>query len=687
MRYLLFLQEHLPTLFEQGAEYDVNFITYIEAQNHLVRALRDNPNYMKKAQSKSDLKTIDIYSTQRTSSTKVVLDKESFLKFVNDPDLKVNLGELSSVIENSNLKGLITGLATLYPADIKARIFETKSILEKIAIMRRQPLDPQIFRTRFKAARFGLRPKDSFDDALDLAEDWYRGEKTFAHNAWSECVARLGLETCFDIFSTGDASALGWSSDLTEVFSQVRSGIIDQFGAKLTSENLERTHALKLVEVPPYIGIFRGIAGADCSTSYSFPFVYAPSELTFFVYATNGAMLGYVSATMLGLETQSGKYLYVHTISGPEMSRRHVQLIIHGLNRVAKRLGVAGIVIPNKERIWANVNYVVIQKAMYEFLGKTQFATSYSDEAERVLLAKIPTGVSLVPGYDLPQGNTVASPIRVDQESDKQIDAEINTAAAPKIVPTRRLDRRESVLIALDLLTGERMHTAQETLKNVVNGIAAEQLATGSITYSFRSQVASIILQRSGINFENFALNQELKNEHGLALRDFYNRLEHLLREYDVALDETLMKERPYLFYEGHLRARDAITTTDGKMRKRTVDSVIAMIKRWPDPIIAYNRIYENPEFFQQSNRFQTFIASLVSGDLKDYKKLIKISAQGVRLFELDSGGLAEKVLSRLNDPGLSPDDRYNIIAVARAFNQKISDCDLTLQDPTLVKR
>ncbi len=106
---------------------------------------------------------------------------------------------------------------------------------------------------------------------------------------------------------------------------------------------------VRLVQVPPLFGIFRGFVGSDCSSKASFPYPNDPQELVFFVVNPNhpDRMKGYVSASRVLRD--GAQALYVHTISGSHISAGDVELILRGLDRVKERLGASAILIPRKE--------------------------------------------------------------------------------------------------------------------------------------------------------------------------------------------------------------------------------------------------------------------------------------------------------------------------------------------------
>ena len=106
----------------------------------------------------------------------------------------------------------------------------------------------------------------------------------------------------------------------------------------------QRSIDLTLKEVPPRIGVLRGLVGKDCSSRLSFSYPNDPYERVFFIYNNKGEVLGYLSSTEV--DSPLGKVLYLITLSGPTISTLMAESIIDALDSIKEHLGVNYIGLP-----------------------------------------------------------------------------------------------------------------------------------------------------------------------------------------------------------------------------------------------------------------------------------------------------------------------------------------------------
>lgn len=130
---------------------------------------------------------------------------------------------------------------------------------------------------------------------------------------------------------------------------------------KKTTFQQQKTVNLKLIEVPPNIGVLRGFVGGDCSTSLSFPYPNDPYERIFFIYSQDSDILGYLSTTEV--DTPRGKMLYLNTISGARISTLMAESIIESLEILKEKLQVSFIGFPPDTKLSSLINYDQIKLA------------------------------------------------------------------------------------------------------------------------------------------------------------------------------------------------------------------------------------------------------------------------------------------------------------------------------------
>ena len=60
-------------------------------------------------------------------------------------------------------------------------------------------------------------------------------------------------------------------------------GNIHSFASQTSSQQSRVTSSVKISQVLPQVGIFRGCTGGDCSSQFSFPYPNDPHEMVFFI--------------------------------------------------------------------------------------------------------------------------------------------------------------------------------------------------------------------------------------------------------------------------------------------------------------------------------------------------------------------------------------------------------------------
>ncbi len=124
----------------------------------------------------------------------------------------------------------------------------------------------------------------------------------------------------------------------------VISGIKPYIQKKQLQEQKSIDLDLTLREVPPRIGVLRGLVGKDCASRLSFSYPNDPYERVFFIYNNKEEVLGYLSSTEV--TSPLGKVLYLITLSGVKISTKMAESIIDALDSIKEHLGVSFIGLP-----------------------------------------------------------------------------------------------------------------------------------------------------------------------------------------------------------------------------------------------------------------------------------------------------------------------------------------------------
>jgi hypothetical protein len=112
---------------------------------------------------------------------------------------------------------------------------------------------------------------------------------------------------------------------------------------------------LVLKEVPPWISIFRGYVGGDCSSSVSFPYPNDPNEKVFFIYGASGNLKGYAEGTVV--VAGGKKSFYLTSINGARMTHMDTESVIRAFDQTKSALGVEQVVLPRPRILEKLTNY------------------------------------------------------------------------------------------------------------------------------------------------------------------------------------------------------------------------------------------------------------------------------------------------------------------------------------------
>ena len=137
-----------------------------------------------------------------------------------------------------------------------------------------------------------------------------------------------------------------------------------------TIQSVSMTQNLKLIEVHPYLGIFRGRVGLDCSLSCAFGFPNDPNYRVFFIINEQGEDIGYVTGAKVFLPNGTTAF-FINTINGLRVSGITAEIIFSVFSKVRDKLGVEEIVILGTQNESSNLNYQSIREIYRQYRGKS----------------------------------------------------------------------------------------------------------------------------------------------------------------------------------------------------------------------------------------------------------------------------------------------------------------------------
>ena len=360
--YLLWVESEIPWLFQEGAEYDINFFSLINRQNKLVKTLSNDDTYMDIAEIRPNRVDIIIQVLFDKEEKSYVLSEPS-LKSIErliskgNTDLKSTLHNLKTAIAHytdNNSKGILTGLIKALPKEKQTEVFR----MDKFSQIRFLSSEGNLSKKEvsklfnFDAYPITQEKERNKEHLIKLLNNVFDLEKIIAELTYIFSHQSLQVKGGMsNETSTKVIKAVKPSLKEVGLGTKEQSTTINLFNQylKQNSRIQKISHdaileELTLKEVPPYLGIFRGICGSDCSTSFSFPYVYATHERTFFIYDTRKKLKGYLQATEITADEK--KVLYIHDISGSRLSVQSVKNIISGIQQGKERLGYEAIALP-----------------------------------------------------------------------------------------------------------------------------------------------------------------------------------------------------------------------------------------------------------------------------------------------------------------------------------------------------
>jgi hypothetical protein len=486
LEWLLKVKKEVPDLFADAANYDINLFKLLDDQARLQTELAKNPKYqeaMKKMHQEYLSISIAPKSEQKVKayiiSPEAVVDWKKNLKSTLDSldnrDLNKEITDLVKTIGKKSSTGLETGLVMGLPTEERKRVLALPAT-ERIEALKEKL--PSVIGKEFKAQNFGFSNAPSKEEVLNLLKKLETDEKRLndlleLHLVLQnpEGVIRTSSAEVIDalddhklsFFTEGDAVNvklktlnLANAKDLAQKikkhfkqFSQEQEVIEEKLG-----------QAIRLTEMPPAIGIFRGCTGGDCSTQFSFPYPNSPNEKVFYVYNHQNEIKGYITGNIV---LADGKPSFqILTIAGPRISSTDTEMIIQGLYSAKEKLGVSQIVLPNSDNLNGLINYAPIKKVIgNRTLNKPTVLQTYLDRDFRGEIEKFQSKYNMGDYDKMDRNNHV---VIYEPTNDFNLKVDINTKDSSKIADSI-VNKKNAVLeFAFDLMSSDRIEQVEQVL-------------------------------------------------------------------------------------------------------------------------------------------------------------------------------------------------------------------------------
>ena len=444
LAFLLEAKNHVPKLFSDAAQYDIDLFKLLDDEQSLVETLKTHPQYDHLFQEKH---YYDLTVTPPREGIPIgVLEikpeaiqawREELQKTVQDAktrglqgpkELKRHIQSLVTEEQAVLLQGAQANLGELGKLPPKPTAEQRSRQRELNACFKEYPELLGKYRCisnhwirlstlpGFQSAQLTLEKTQKIIQALEAQDQKMKELHLLAAvhplpgtppiQTWDDAertIAQLNQDRLIhlddkidalkpilkDVLGKTEAETLDRA--LTSVHGRIQS-VVNQTQA--TQRMAKKP--VRITQVLPQLGIFRGCTGGDCSSQYSFPYPNDPNEMVFFIddptndpeKGTEKKLKGYVSATQVKLPNGENA-LYVITISGSKVNAEDTEMILRGLAAKKQELGVSHILLPPIFRQGALINFPEIRGVMSAHArGKREEKIHYNNSDLREKIEK-----------------------------------------------------------------------------------------------------------------------------------------------------------------------------------------------------------------------------------------------------------------------------------------------------------
>lgn len=533
-----------------------------------------------------------------------------------------------------SLRGLITGVLQVLPADKKAAIFKSGDPTVQLQMLRELQLTNDVLRSgSFQAERFGMNSK-----TVTVQEVLSQIERKL--NVHQEFLVQLGLYTVltrmnnddlaqikfkkgevknslltigdFAFLEKGEGAILSsleaelmqrfpkFESKLKKALAQSVSAVPKQWFERKMMAIEVTTPYIKVVEVHPYLGVYRGCIGGDCSTGSSPMYPFSPWEHVFYVLGNRDEFIGYISATRVEIG-DGKKALYLKDLSGRTLSADVAEVILHAFGQVYKYYGVETFLIANSRFTDTQNHFPQLRERYAKYNGRTPVSgkvpqivnVTFPDNEVRTFIQNQREIFFSGAGYDNANMHTTGAVFvpQLDMTGFKVSYRQGTLSAFKPQTP------RESLLYALRLLS------ADENAKiNEIPGLV-------------ETEVRNVM--------------HKLKNSEGSDLATYYKRIAEIFGRYGIELSRSFRQQQEIFFIEGHVMASDAFSVTDESMRVDSEKFFVTYCRRNKDFAKIGNLAKKWSAQFNQSKRVTDLINLYASrAENADIMALITFAAE-----------------------------------------------------------
>ncbi|MEO0336638.1 MAG: hypothetical protein AAF202_09590, partial [Pseudomonadota bacterium] len=324
-RYISYLQEHIPWIFQEGTDYDRDLFDLISMQSEIIAALEKNPALQTSLTEREGLLEVRAEFFENVAKGEKQIDSvDVTLQIITLASAPIerriaHLDQQLAQLASLNIRGALTGLIKILPPkdqQVVFRLSPAEQVRKLKELYKAYGLSEHV-PAKLNGSVLGLPQNQVTEERVfSIIENGLQLELDTFVLLTSVGMTLLDLEVAPGSVNTVFAN-LDWLSDLkvegynTKKLKGIYSSLSRPFVTTVAGD-LEKQSVghVFIREVPPHLGMFRGFAGGDCATSFSGPFSFAEKEHTFFIYDSNEQLRGYAQGTRVKFNSK-GEYLYL----------------------------------------------------------------------------------------------------------------------------------------------------------------------------------------------------------------------------------------------------------------------------------------------------------------------------------------------------------------------------------------
>ncbi len=418
LAFLIEIKQKIPKLFSDAAMYDIDLFSLLDDEAQLLKRLKSNPKYLHEFENKSyDEITVTPPPEGLEVGTKKIKSEaiqhwkselyQSLQELKEELKAKLNVGkggispekalssQINSTVESLANSGDLSNLSGKKFGRLLAEFGREKQnqalFNEKIGKAKDLDLKGRLTLVLELYDQFPVKPhtvtKGHLEQAIQFLSEVEKlialstlqvvlhrpgqtenadGTPWESWKAAEDSLNRLNGQDLEFFLDKQDALAPLVRSLISHHEPQLIEAIfkgIEFYAQQTEGGNQRATEKIRLTQVPPAVGIFRGCTGGDCSSQYSFPYPNDPHERVFFIYDSEDKLKGYVSSTEV--MAQGKPSLYIITMSGSRVNAADTELVLRALERAKEQLGVKNILLPEPSKLPGLINFQEI-RGVYE---------------------------------------------------------------------------------------------------------------------------------------------------------------------------------------------------------------------------------------------------------------------------------------------------------------------------------